>query len=72
MFQHPDTGDHQVKLRLLRRMEAEKSAEQVLNVMRAAFNRAMIAEGIVMSRAEQSLMLREVLDDLVTEILKRL
>jgi hypothetical protein len=72
MFQPPDNSYHQTKLRLLRRMQSEKSAEEILVVIREAFNRAMIAEGIIISRAEQSRMLRDVLDDLVTEILKKL
>ncbi len=72
MFQHPDTGYHQIKLRLQRRMQSEKTAEQLLEMVREAFKRAQVAEGIVMSRAEQNRMLRDVLDDMVSEILKRL
>jgi hypothetical protein len=72
MFQHPDTGYHQTKLLLLRRMQSEKCADEMFNLLRDTFNRAMIAEGVVVSRAEQSRMLRDMLDDLVTEILKKL
>jgi hypothetical protein len=72
MFQHPDTGYHQTKLRLQRRMQSEHTADSLLEMVREAFKRAQIAEGITMSRAEQSRMLRDVLDEMVSEMLKKL
>ena len=72
MFQHPDTGYHQIKLRLQRRMQSENTADSLLEMVREAFKRAQIAEGITMSRAEQNRMLRDVLDEMVSEMLKKL
>ncbi len=72
MFQRPDQSYHQMKLMLQRRLESEKTAEQLLASVREAFHRAMVAEGIAMSRTEQSRMLRDVLDEMMSEMLKKL
>jgi hypothetical protein len=72
MYEHPDSGYHQIKLRILRRIQSEQTAEQVLELVRESLRRAMVAEVMVMSRSEQTRMLRDVLDDVMKDILKKL
>ncbi|NWF71063.1 MAG: hypothetical protein HXY40_18425 [Chloroflexi bacterium] len=65
------TAYHQTKILIQKRMQSENTAEQMSALLHAAFRRALIAEEIVISRAEQNRMLREILDDIVTEMLKK-
>ncbi|MFN8376907.1 MAG: hypothetical protein U0694_29040 [Anaerolineae bacterium] len=72
MFQRSEQSYHQTKLTLQRRLESEKTADQLLEVARGAFQRAMVAEGIIMARTEQNRMLRDLLDEMLKEMLKKL
>jgi hypothetical protein len=71
MYEYPDSGYHQIKLRILRRLQSEHTTEHVLELVRESLRRAIVAETLVMSRGEQSRMLRDVLDELMKDMLKK-
>ncbi len=69
MFPNPSL---ELKTALIRRMQADHFDDKVFTVVKQAYADAIRAEGIVFSRAERDRLLRELMKDLLGEMLKKL
>ena len=68
---HDDTYDS-LKSKVYERMRAGRFEDKIFTVMLETYSRALSAEGVVLSRKEHNLLLRDVLRDALQGMLEKL
>ena len=68
---HDDTYDS-LKSKVYKRMRAGRFEDKIFTVMLETYSRALSAEGVVLSRKEHNLLLRDILRDALQGMLEKL